>query len=196
MPRIQPLERHELPQFEAVFKGMDDSLGYVPNSFFTMGRDPKILSAVGGLMEAFWYPLTVPEPVRRLATFAYSWFAVSPYSAAHCACGAVELGLALEKIQSIAAYETSPVYFAAERALLRVCHHAARIPAAVTDADFEDLRQHYSEREVVFITGLIAMMAFLNKWNEIMETTLEPLPAKWASDNLPGFDAITMGRTS
>ena len=196
MPRIQPLERRELPEFEPVFKGMDDSLGYVPNSFFTIGRDPGILKAVGGLMDAVWYPSTVTEPVRRLVTFAYSWFAGSPYSAAHCACGAVELGLALEKIQSIEAYEHSPVYSAAERVLLRLCHHAARIPSAVTDADFNDLRQHFSEREAVFITGLIATMAFLNKWNEIAQTKLEALPMTWASENLPGFEAMMKGRPS
>jgi alkylhydroperoxidase family enzyme len=187
MPRIEPLPRQVLTQFEPIFSGMDVTLGYVPNSFFTMGRDPGILKAVGGLMDALWYPTIVSEPVRRLVTFAYSWFAGSPYSAAHCACGAVELGLSLDKIQSVDDYENSQLYSEGERALIRLCDHSARIPSAVIDSDVKNLGKHFSEKEIVFITGMISMMAFLNRWNEIMKTTLEPVPLQWATENLPGF---------
>ena len=31
---------------------------------------------------------------------------------------------------------------------------------------------------------MISMMAFLNKWNELLETTLEEQPANWADKNL------------
>jgi alkylhydroperoxidase family enzyme len=117
-------------------------------------------------------------------TFAYSHYAGSYYSSAHCACGAEELGLAREKIMNIFDYETSPVYTDAERAVLRLCRHAARIPGEVTDKDVEDLKQHYSESIVTFIVGMICFMAFLNKWNEIAKTRLEDIPFKWASENL------------
>jgi alkylhydroperoxidase family enzyme len=183
-PRIDPLPRENFPEFESIFKGMDDTLGYVPNSFLTMVREPGILEAVGALMDAMWYPSTVSDPLRRLVTYAYSQFAGSMYSSAHCACGGPELGLPMEKILAIHDYDTSPIYSAAERAVLRLCRHAARIPSEVTDKDVSDLKAHYTDNEIVFITGLISMMAFLNKWNEIMRTTLEPVPYNWAMKNL------------
>lgn len=183
-PRIEPLERKDLPQYEAIFRGMEESIGYVPNSFVTMARDAGILNAVGALSDAIWYPKTVDEPLRRLVTFAYSHYAGSYYSSAHCACGAEELGLAREKIMNIFDYETSPVYSDAERAVLRLCRHAARIPGEVTDRDVSDLKLHYSTEIVTFIVGMICFMAFLNKWNEIARTALEPVPLKWATENL------------
>lgn len=184
MARIDPLKREDLPQFEPVFKGMVDSLGYVPNSFLTMARDPQILAAVGALSDASWYPKTVSEPVRRLVTWAYSEFAGVPYSSAHCACGAPELGLPLEKILAIHDYETSPLYDDAERALLRLCRHAAYIPTRVSDADIVAVKQHFGEERALFVVGLICYMAFLNKWNEILGTRLEDVPLAWARANL------------
>ncbi|OYU37835.1 MAG: hypothetical protein CFE33_18480 [Pseudorhodobacter sp. PARRP1] len=184
MPRIDPIPRETVPQYEPIFKGMEDSIGYVPNSFFTMARDHGIMTAVGAMSDAFWYPDTVDEPLRRLVTFAYSHFAGSYYSSAHCACGAEELGLAREKIMSIFDYETAPVYSDAERVVLRLCRHAARIPGEVTDADVEAVKAHYGVSVAAFITGLICFMAFLNKWNEICGTRLEDVPYAWAEANL------------
>lgn len=188
MPRIDPLPRSAVPQYEPIFKGMEDSIGYVPNSFLTMARDDGIMRAVGAMSDAFWYPDTVDEPLRRLVTFAYSHFAGSYYSSAHCACGAEELGLARAKIMAIFDYETSPAYTEAERAVLRLCRHAARIPGEVTDADVAAVTAHYGTQVTAFITGLICFMAFLNKWNEICGTRLEDVPDAWARANLGPLD--------
>ena len=185
MPRIHPLARSALPEFEPVFQSMLNSIGYVPNSFYTMGRDPGILRAVGGLMDAFWYPDTVSERVRRLVTYAYSRFAHSRYSAAHCACGAEEFGLSLEKIRAVESFETSDLFTDEENDLLRFCKNSAHMPSMTHDDDIAALRRHFSEPQIVFIVGMIAMMAFLNKWNEIIKTDLEPLPLAWANKNLP-----------
>jgi alkylhydroperoxidase family enzyme len=184
MARIEPLSRKSTPQFEAVYQGMIGSIGYIPNSFLTMARDPGLVEAIGKMSEAVWYPPTVPEPLRRLVTFAYSHFAGSYYSSAHCACGAEELGLAREKILSIADYETASVYSDAERAVLRLCRHAARIPGEVTDGDISALKKHFDANTIVFITGMICFMAFLNKWNEIMKTRLEDVPRAYAEKTL------------
>ncbi|MBT9246234.1 carboxymuconolactone decarboxylase family protein (plasmid) [Gemmobacter fulvus] len=187
MPRIDPLPRQDLAEYEPIFQGMVNSIGYVPNSFLTMARDPGLLNAVGAMSDAIWYPDTVDEPLRRLVTFAYSHYAGSYYSSAHCACGAEELGLAREKIMAIFEYETAPVYTEAERAVLRLCRHAARIPGEVTDADVEAVKAHYGVQVATFIAGMICYMAFLNKWNEIAGTRLEDVPYEWASANLRGL---------
>lgn len=184
MARIEPLKREDLPEFEPIFQGMIDSIGYIPNSFLTMARDPAILKAAGAMSDASWYPTTVSEPVRRLVTWSYSQFAGVPYSSAHCACGAPELGLSLEKILAIHDYETSSLYDDAERALLRLCRHAARTPSEVTDADVKDVVHHFGEQRTLFIVGLICYMAFLNKWNEILDSRLEDKPLAWAREHL------------
>lgn len=184
MPYIDPLPRAAAPEFEDVFQAMEDALGYVPNSFFTMARHPAILKCAGALIEAFWYSDTVDEPTRRLVTFAYSHFAGSQYSAAHCACGAPEMGLSLDKILAIDAFDTSPLFSADERALLRLCRHAAQSPSAVEQADVATVKARFGVDVATFIIGLISCMAFLNKWNEMCGTTLEKIPATFARDTL------------
>ena len=61
----------------------------------------------------------------------------------------------------------------------------AWLPSAVTDAVFERLREHYSDREILEITAVIALFGFLNRWNSTLATDLEALPGKALSDIAP-----------
>lgn len=158
--------------------------GYVPNSFLALARNPALLGAMGKCADALWYADTLEQPVRRLAGFAFSLFSGSMYSAAHLACGAEELGLPKEKLLAVRDFETSDVYDDRERALLRLCRNAARMPDELRDTDISDLRRHFSEKTVVAIVGLIAWHAFLNRWNDIMATALEDEPRRYAEMNL------------
>ena len=50
------------------------------------------------------------------------------------------------------------------------------VPNAVTEAHFEDLRQYYSEEQIVELGATIALFGFLNRWNDTFGTTLEAKP--------------------
>ena len=184
MPYIDPLPRTASPEFEDVFQAMEDALGYVPNSFFTMARHPAILKSAGALMDAFWYSDVVDEPTRRLVTFSCSFFAGSHYSSAHCACGAQELGLPHEKILAIEQFETSSAYNDQEKAIIRLCYCAANCPSAVEAPHMEELKAIVGVDVTAFIVGLISCMAFLNRWNEMCGTTLELVPRAYAEKHL------------
>ena len=184
MPHIDPLPRSAAPEFEDVFQAMEDALGYVPNSFFTMARHPAILRAAGSLMDAFWYSDTVDEPTRRLVTYACSHFAGSHYSSAHCACGATEMGLSETKILEINDFETNPIYSKDERTLLRLCKAAANCPSQVTPEIIAEVKTRFGAQVTTFIIGLISCMAFLNRWNEMCGTTLEDIPRTYAEETL------------
>ena len=43
MPRVTPKSREELSDLEDVFERAEQALGFVPNSFFLMGRRPEML---------------------------------------------------------------------------------------------------------------------------------------------------------
>lgn len=184
MPRIEPLTKQQLPEFAAVINAIEQDHGYVPNSFLTLGRLPALLEANGLCADAFWYDDRLPQPLRRLTGFAFSFFSGAMYSAAHLACGAEELGLAREKLLSVRDFEQSPVYCEVERDVLRLCQHAARMPGEVTDHDITALRGHFDEQTVLLIVGLIAWHAFLNRWNSIMATRLEDRPKRYAETYL------------
>src|SRR5438445_744050 len=63
-----------------------------------------------------------------------------------------------------------------ERAALRVAQGAAQVPNDVTDADFGELRRHYSDGQIVDIVAVISLFGFLNRFNDTMATELEASP--------------------
>ena len=180
MPRISALSVGDLPEFADVIAAIREDHGYVPNSFLTLGRQPGLLRSMGCCADAFWYPKVISQPVRRLVGFAFSLFSGSMYSAAHLACGAEELGLSRGKLLAVTEFETSPEFDDRERALLRLCRAAARMPGEVRDRDFTDLKRHFDEQGLLVLVGLIAWHAFLNRWNDIVATELEPAPRRYA----------------
>ena len=46
MANMQPLRREDHPELEQLFAHYDRTLGFVPNSLFTMARRPEILDGV------------------------------------------------------------------------------------------------------------------------------------------------------
>lgn len=60
----------------------------------------------------------------------------------------------------------SPLYSDAERATLDFAVAAASVPNAVTDAMFAELRQHWTEEQIVEIVGVISLFGFLSRWND------------------------------
>ena len=62
-------------------------------------------------------------------------------------------------------------------AALQLAHHAGLTPNATTDDDFQLLRAHFSEEQILELVAVIAMFGFLNRWNDTLGTTLETEPA-------------------
>ena len=47
------------------------------------------------------------------------------------------------------------------------------VPNEVTAADFDELKRHFDESQIVEIVGTIALFGYLNRWNDTMATQLE-----------------------
>ena len=95
-------------------------------------------------------------------------------------------GVKVEKIAAIWDYETSPLFDAAERAALRVAQLAAQVPNAVEDADFDALRPHFSDDQIVEIVSAISLFGFFNRFNDTLAMPLEEPVAQFAGDLLAG----------
>ncbi len=72
--------------------------------------------------------------------------------------------MGLEKFQALEEYRTSPLFTERERAALAYVEEATR-NKKVTDATFETLRKHFSEREIVEITLINAIENLYNLTN-------------------------------
>ena len=94
--------------------------------------------------------------------------------------GAHNFGVTDAKLTDVWTYASSPHYSERERLALDFALAASSQPNAVTDEQFAALRAHWSEGEIVEILGVVAMFAFLNRWNDSMATPLEAQPLEVA----------------
>ena len=181
MTRITPLRREQATDLEDVFERAEKALGFVPNSFFTMGRAPGILRAFARLArEVIGVPGKLPMPLKRMVAYMASRSAGCQYCSAHTAQSAAAVdGVSPEKIAAIWNYEESAIFDDAERAALRLAQGAGAAPNAVDDEDFEDLKRHFDEDQIVELVAVVCLFGWLNRWNDTMATTLESRPLEF-----------------
>ncbi len=182
MPRLAPLPPDHTPELKSHFDFFLGTLGFTPNSVLTMQRKPKLAMALATMNAAVMDPAgDVDLGFRRLIGHVVSKVSGCLYCQAHTLLGAQNFGVNADKLAAIWDYATSPLYSAKERLALDFALAASAQPNAVTDDQFKELQQHWSDDEIVEILGVIAMFAFLNRWNDTMATPLEPVPTEVAT---------------
>lgn len=187
MPRVQPLSREELAEFEPFFSMIEQAMGFVPNSMLTLGRCPELLRAFAGLSGQVLGGGSVPPELKQLVAYVASHAAGCQYCQAHTAHGAEQRGVDSAKIEAAFLFEESPLFSEAERAALRLARDAALVPNEAGPGHFEALREHFSDEEIVELVAVISLFGWLNRWNDTMATELESGPLAFASEHLaPG----------
>lgn len=184
MERITPLTKDAVPELAEGFSKIEAILGFVPNSNLIMARHPQLLRAFQQLAVAALAPGKITQELKILIGHMASRAAGCAYCMAHTGHIAEKNGVDPRKLEALWSYETSPLFSDAERAALALARGAAVTPNAVTDADFADLKAHYSEDEIVEMIGVIALYGFLNRWNDTLATELERLPLRFGQDQL------------
>jgi alkylhydroperoxidase family enzyme len=74
-------------------------------------------------------------------------------------------GAPFEKLSAVDRFRESPLFSARERAALAFAEAATRTPTAVTDAEFEPLRRHFTVPQIVELAASIAIEHFRAKFN-------------------------------
>ena len=174
MPHLDPLPWDASPQFRERFEHYQSTRGFVPNSILTMQRRPGIAQAFMDLNKAVLYEGTVAEELKMLVSLVTSQASGCRYCQAHMTNLASIYRASDEKIRAVWEFETSPLFSPAERAALRLGYAAALVPNEATAADFDELKRHFDEGQIVEIVATIALFGYLNRWNDTMATTLEP----------------------
>ena len=188
MARLEPKPVAALAEYDEMFKHLEALFGFIPNDYLTMGHKPAMMKAVVDLTAALTLtPGKTPMTLRWQILYIASRAAGCMYCVAHTASLGLQHDVPLEKIQNIQDYKTHPAFSAAERAALTVADKANKIPNAVSDEDFAELRKHFDDEAIAEIVGHIALMSFYNKWNDTLATTLEKPPLDVASRSVPGW---------
>ena len=186
MPRITPKSREELSDLEDVFERAEQALGFVPNSFFLMGRRPEMLRAFSRLSrEVVGVPGRVPQDLKWLVAHISSQAAGCQYCMAHTAGSANKAKSEnQEKIDSVFEYEHSELFSDAEKAALTVAQGAGATPNMVSDADIKNLKNYFDDDQIIEIVGVICLFGWLNRFNDTLATNIEQEPLDFARRHL------------
>ena len=185
MTRIEPLQRDQAKDFETVFQVTEAVMGFVPNSMLVMARDPDLLGAFSQLAAIILVrPGQLDPGLKALIMYLVSRSAGCQYCAAHTGNLAALYGVPESKVEQAFQFETSAEFSDAERAALRFAQASGQTPNAVSEAHFDELGRHFSDNQIMEMVATLSLMAFLNRWNDTLATSLEAAPRTFAEQHL------------
>ncbi|AOW11627.1 peroxidase [Hydrogenophaga crassostreae] len=184
MSRIPGVAPDDSPEFRRLEALCIETLGFMPNSVLAMLRVPGLAQALGALNGSLMGVGQVDKGFKRLIAHMASRAAGCQYCMAHTAAGSQMHGVSPDKLDALWSFETSPLFSPAERVALELALAAGQQPNAVDDALFERVRAHWSEEQILEITGVVSLFGFLNRWNDTLATPLESHPVEVAQRHL------------
>ncbi|MGD9752658.1 MAG: carboxymuconolactone decarboxylase family protein [Acidimicrobiia bacterium] len=176
-PLVTPLGVQDDPQLAEIVESMIAASGYAPNSVLTMARVPGLPLAFTQLARVVLGPGRIDRELKSLIALVASVAAGCRYCQAHTSASAARAAGGSERVEAVWAFETSPRFSDAERALLRLARDAAAVPNQVAEQHRRELAAHHDDDVITEAVAVIALFGFLNRWNDTMGTTLEELPA-------------------
>jgi uncharacterized peroxidase-related enzyme len=186
MPLVNPVDISDHNVKELV-KFFNETLGFCPNSVLTMQRRPNIAKAFIELNIAVMENHgELTSELKRLIAFVSSNTAGCRYCQAHTIRAAERYGGSSERLKNIWDFEDQNYFSDAEKAALRFAQEASMIPVNVSENTEKQLHNYWSDNDIVEIMGVIALFGYLNRWNDVMATTLEDDASSSGEDLLKG----------
>lgn len=173
MPRLSRLGRNDVnEQAGAIYDRYMRQRGNVPNMFRTVAHRPEILSTMIAHMEAVLNTGTLPTALKELVVVRTSQMNRCEYCLASHSLLAKKLGWSEEQIAGLEQFETRTDFSEAEKAALRLAERMTRNERPLSEAEIAELRQHYSEGEIVELMAASGLFNYFNRFNNLL--SMEP----------------------
>ncbi|NNE16160.1 MAG: carboxymuconolactone decarboxylase family protein [Saprospiraceae bacterium] len=173
-PLVTPIDKNSSEETVEMAKFYEETLGFTPNSLFTMMRRPRIARAFLEMNQAVMENKgRVTSALKRQLAYLSSMTAGCRYCEAHAIRAAERYGSEQDKLNNIWEYKTYGAFNDAERAVFDFAIAASSLPNGVNDEIADNLRKHWDDGEIVEILGVVALFGYLNRWNDSMGTQLE-----------------------
>ena len=174
MSLIDPINTIEDAETKELVKFFNETLGFCPNSVLTMQKNPALAKAFINLnMAVMENHGALTSEFKRLIAFVSSNTSGCRYCQAHTIRAAERYGASKERLDNIWNFEQSDCFSDAEKIALKFTREASKVPVATTKEMEEELKQHWSENDIIEIMSVIALFGYLNRWNDVMGTSLE-----------------------
>ena len=174
MSLIDPIHTIEDAETKELVKFFNETLGFCPNSVLTMQKNPVLAKAFINLnMAVMENHGSLTSEFKRLIAFVSSNTTGCRYCQAHTIRAAERYGASKERLDNIWNFEESDCFSDQEKVALKFTREASKVPVATTKEMEEELKQHWSENDIIEIMSVIALFGYLNRWNDVMGTSLE-----------------------
>lgn len=173
MSRISRLERNEVsPEIAALFDRVFSQRGNVPNMFRVMAHRPEIFATMQAHFAAVLTTGTVSQRLKELIIVRTSQVNETPYCLASHTLLARNLGWSDDQLAHLADWSRRNDFTPAEKAALRLAETVTRDAHALSDEQFTELRDFYSEGEIVELLCAIGLFNYFNRFNNALK--IEP----------------------
>ena len=173
MSRISRLDRSEVSSdLGALYDKAFSQRGNVPNMFRVMAHRPEIFATMQAHFGAVLNTGTVSTKLKELIIVRTSQVNETPYCLASHTILAHNLGWSDDQLAHLADWPSRSDFTAAEKAALRLAETVTRNPHAVSDEQFAELRNYYSEGEIVELLCAIGLFNYFNRFNNALQ--MEP----------------------
>tara|TARA_B100001094_G_C18030877_1_gene720054 strand:+ start:183 stop:776 length:594 start_codon:yes stop_codon:yes gene_type:complete len=180
MPRILPQQENDMsPEYKSLLQHSGANMGFKSNDIFTLARVPGVIEGLGMITKSIYgKDGLITNHLKRLISIITSSASGCTYCQAHTVHGAKQAGVDDEKLAAVWDYENSNLFSEPEKAALRVAQGAGFSPVEVTDKQFSDLKNYFSDNQICEIVAVISLFGFLNKWNATLATDIESTPLR------------------
>ena len=184
-PLVSPLDRNSTKQAKEMATFYDETLGFTPNSLFTMMHRPRIAKAFLEMNQAVMENKgSVSSSMKREIAYLSSMTTGCRYCEAHAIRAAERYGSSKERLENIWEYKSNAAFSESDRAMFDLAIAASQIPNGVSEEIKARAKKFFSDGEIVEILGVVALFGYLNRWNDSMGTELENPAVKSAEEIL------------
>ena len=190
MPLVNPIDISD-PSVKELVKFFNETLGFCPNSVLTMQRRPNIARAFIQLnMAVMENHGQLTSEFKRLIAFVSSNTAGCRYCQAHTIRAAERYGSSSERLEHVWDFKNQDFFTNAEKAALQFAQEASMVPVNIIEDTEKQLHVYWSDDDIVEIMGVIALFGYLNRWNDVMATSLEGDAITSGQDLLKGISWV------
>jgi uncharacterized peroxidase-related enzyme len=174
MPLVTPLSTIEDKETQELVSFFNETLGFCPNSVLTMQKKPELAQAFVNLNKAVMNNTgTITSEFKRIIAYISSNTTGCRYCQAHTIRAAERYGGKKERLMQAWDFENSSLFSNSEKIALRFTVAASSVPVSVSKELEQLLQDSWDEADILEIMSVIALFGFLNRWNDVMGTSLE-----------------------
>ena len=174
MPLVKPLSNIEDKETQELVTFFNETLGFCPNSVLTMQKKPHLAQAFVNLNKAVMDNAgSISSEFKRIIAYISSNTAGCRYCQAHTIRAAERYGGEKERLEQAWDFENSSLFSEAEKVALRFTKAASSVPVNTSQELEQLLQHHWDETDILEIMSVIALFGYLNRWNDVMGTSLE-----------------------